>query len=312
MKILVTGAAGFIGSNLTRELLTKNHTVIGVDNLITSDGANLKELKKFPKFTFVKHDISKPFPQKLTTHHRQLTTIFHLACPTGVPNLVSMSYEMLLTSSIGTQHVLELAKKTKARLVFTSSSEVYGDPLVSPQTEDYTGNVNQIGIRSPYEEGKRFAESLIMMYVRKYNVRATIVRVFNTYGPGMSQNETRVIPRFIRLAVTGKPLTVHGNGNQIRTFCYIDDLISGLLLVAKKGKSGEVYNLGNDRETTIHDAAKLVLKLTESKSKIVLTPRPAHDHQRRQPSLSKIRKLGWSPQTTLTYGIKLTLETLAK
>lgn len=310
MHILITGSAGFIGSNLALVLLKKGHTVIGIDNLITSDGTNLQELKKFPRFTFIKHDITNPLPHKLRTINYKLSTIYHLACPTGVPNLEPLAEEMLLTCSMGTYYVLELARVHKAKVLFTSSSEVYGDPQASPQTEDYTGNVNPTSIRSPYEEGKRFAESLVMMYVRKYKVRATIVRVFNTYGPMMSKTDTRVIPRFMSQALSQKPLTVHGSGNQVRTFCYVDDLVGGLMLVSRKGKVGEAYNLGMDRETTILDAAKQIIKLTGSKSKIEFCDRPAHDHQRRQPSLAKIRTLGWQPTTTLSQGIKLTLQTI--
>lgn len=310
MKILITGSTGFIGSNLARSLLKKGHSVIGVDNLITSDSDNIKDLKKYPRFTFIKHDITKPFPKNISRITSHVSQIYHLACPTGVPNLVPLAEEMLFTSSIGTINVLELAKKTRAKLLFTSSSEVYGDPLVSPQTEEYTGNVNPTGVRSPYEEGKRFAESLITMYVRKFKTKAVIVRVFNTYGPLSSSGETRVIPRFLRLALSGKPLTIQGTGNQIRTFCYIEDLVTGLWTIMKKGKVGEVYNLGSDRETTILDAAKLILKLTGSKSRIIFTPRPPHDHQRRQPSLGKIRHLGWEPFTTLSQGLKFTLQSL--
>src|SRR3990167_7366280 len=246
MRILVTGGAGFIGANLCQRLLEQNHEVIAVDNLITSDGSNLKRLQSFPNFTFFKHDIIKPFPRKLTTNNSQLTTIYHLACPTGVPNLTKLAEEMLLTCSRGTRNVLELVRLHQAQFLVTSSSEVYGNPLVSPQTENYTGNVDPIGIRSPYEEGKRFSESLIQMYVRKYNVNAKIVRVFNTYGNYMSSGDSRVIPRFLNQALNGKSLTVEGKGLQTRTFCYIDDLVDGLITVMEKGKKGEVYNLAND------------------------------------------------------------------
>ena len=195
---------------------------------------------------------------------------------------------------------------TKAKLLFTSSSEVYGDPQVFPQTESYTGNVDPIGIRSPYEEGKRFSESLIQMYVRKYNVDAKIVRVFNTYGPSMSSNETRVVAKFLSQALQGKLLTVEGKGLQTRTFCYIDDLVNGLLMIIKKGKKGEVYNLGSDKEVRIIDLAKLIVKVTDSKSKISFVERPSHDHKRRHPSLEKVKKLGWKQKTTLKNGLQKT------
>lgn len=311
MRILITGGAGFIGANLVKALLKKGHEVIALDNLITSDGGNLKELKKEKRFTFVKHDIGKTLPSKISGTKSTFQLIYHLACPTGVPNLVPLAEEMLLTSSEGTRNILELTRKHKAKLLFTSSSEVYGDPLVSPQTEDYTGNVDPRGIRSPYEEGKRFAESLIMMYVRKYKLNARIARVFNTYGPAMSSNETRVIPRLLQLALSGKPLTVHGKGNQIRTFCYVDDLVKGLQIIMTKGKAGEVYNLGNDKESTILSVAQQIIKLTGSKSQIKYTERPSHDHQRRQPSLRKVRSLGWNPVTTLSQGLKMTLASIS-
>lgn len=312
MQILITGAAGFIGSNLSRHLLKYGNTVLGLDNLITGDSSNLAGLKKHPRFIFFKHDITKPAPRKFMAKTTKIKLIYHLACPTGIPNLIPLAEEMLRTSAEGTRNVLELARQTKARLLFTSSSEVYGNPQVSPQSEDYTGNVDPTGIRSPYEEGKRFAESLVMMYVRKYKLRATIVRVFNTYGPGMTQNDTRVIPRFIYQALNNMPLTIHGTGNQTRTFCYIDDVIDGLMKVMKKGLRGEIYNLGNQRETTILEVAKLVCHLTRSQSKIVYAERPSHDHQRRQPDLTRVRRLGWSPVTTLTQGLKLTLKQMGE
>jgi len=303
MRILVTGAAGLIGSNLCLKLLKKGHQVLGLDNFVTGSPENIKKLKSFPKFTFVRHDITKPFPNNFEL-------IYHLACPTGVPNLGPMAEEMLLTCSLGTRNVLELAKKQGAKLLFTSSSEVYGDPAVFPQDETYTGNVDQVGFRSPYEEGKRFAESLIMMYVRKYKIDAKIVRIFNTYGPGMAAGESRVIARFLQQAVTGKPLSVHGQGKQKRTFCFVDDLVDGLILVMKKGQSGEVYNLGSDKEISIIKLAKLIIKLTRSKSSIKWIERPSHDHQARLPSLKKVKKLGWEPRTPLEEGLRKTIDAM--
>lgn len=308
MRVLITGGAGFIGSNLTQKLLKSGNVVVAIDNFITGRPENIRKYLDNPKFTFLKHDITRP----LTIDHKLLTInqIYHLACPTGVDNLGPLAQEMLLTCSTGTINILELAKKTGAKLLFTSSSEVYGDAQVFPQSESYTGNVNTTGQRSPYEEGKRFAESLIAAYVRKYNIDARIVRVFNTYGPAMSQSDTRVIPRFLKQALSGNPLTVKGRGVQKRTFCYVDDLVDGLILVMKKGKSGEVYNLGNDVETAIIDLAKLIIEKTRTKSKIKYVPRPAHDHQRRLPDLKKVKKLGWKPKTSLENGLKKTLHLL--
>lgn len=306
MHILVTGAAGLIGSNLCKKLLEEGHEVVGVDNLITGSRENIKDLKSFPKFTFIKQDITKPFSSfQLPTSSLQL--IYHLACPTGVPNLGPLAEEMLLTCSLGTRNIMELAKKHQAKVLFTSSSEVYGDPEVFPQDESYTGNVDPVGFRSPYEEGKRFSESLIMMYARKYKIDAKIVRVFNTYGPGMSSEESRVIARFLRQALNGQPLTVHGKGLQKRTFCYVDDLVDGLILVMEKGKSGEVYNLGSNKQVSILDLAKLIIKLTKSKSSILKVKRPSHDHQARLPSLEKVKKLGWKSKVSLKKGLHLTI-----
>jgi len=307
MKILVTGGAGFLGANLCKRLLEEGHEVAAVDNFITGSPKNIRDLNKYPKFTFIKHNITQPF---LSTNRELLTMnqIYHLACPTGVNNLVPLAEEMILTCSFGTRNVLELARKTGTKVLFTSSSEVYGDPQVSPQKEDYTGNVDTTGIRSPYEEGKRFAESLILMYVRKYNVDAKIVRVFNTYGPKMSKKDTRVIPQFLRQALANQPITIHGKGLQTRTHCYVDDLVKGLILVLRKGQKGQVYNVGGEEQITVVNLAKIILKLTSSKSQLKFVERPPHDHQSRQPDLTKIKKLGWKQKISLEQGIRKTIE----
>ena len=317
-RVLVTGGAGFIGTNLCKKLLETKHEVIAIDNLITSSGESLRQFSKNPNFKFIKHDITKPFPSILNSQFSILNSIFHLACPTGVANLTRLSEEMLKTCSIGTKNILDLAIKNKAKLVFTSSSEVYGDPKVFPQNEEYTGNVNPVGLRSPYEEGKRFSESLLTAYVRKYYIDAKIVRVFNTYGPYMSIDDTRVIPKFLRAALKHKPLTVEGNGTQTRTFCYVDDLVDGLILVMEMGEKGKVYNLGSNREITIKGLAQKIIKVTGSrpkddqplaeKSKITYVERPSHDHNRRLPDLSKIRKLGWEQKINLKEGILRTIK----
>jgi nucleoside-diphosphate-sugar epimerase len=305
-KILITGGAGFLGVNVTLAFLKKGYSIVAVDNFITSNKNNISRLKSNPGYTFIKHDIIKPFPKSLFTS--DIDSIFHLACPTGVPNLIPLAEEMLYTSSFGTKNVLELAHTTKARLVFTSSSEVYGDPKVFPQKEEYTGNVQTTGIRSSYEEGKRFAESLIAMYVRKYAINAKIVRVFNTYGPYMTLHDTRVIPHFLHQIMSNESLTVHGKGLQKRTFCYVDDLVKGLLLVNEKGMKGEVYNLGSDKEITIKKLAETIIKLSGRKSNIVFSDRPIHDHKRRLPSLEKIEKLGWNLSVDLEEGLRRTMQ----
>ncbi|MBI4067728.1 GDP-mannose 4,6-dehydratase [Candidatus Gottesmanbacteria bacterium] len=307
MKLtIVAGGAGFIGTNLCKKLIGEGHRVLAIDNLITSSDKNLKSLLKNPRFRFIKHDIVKPIQSVLRTINYELKTIYHLACPTGVANIKKFGEEMLLTSSLGTFNILELAREHRAKVLFTSSSEVYGQAQVFPQAEDYFGYVDPIGYRSPYEEGKRFAESLIMSYVRKFGLDAKIVRVFNTYGPGMSGRDSRVIPKFLRLAQENKPLTVEGDGSQTRTFCFIDDLINGLLIVGKKGKKGEVYNLGSNQEITISDLSRLIIKITGSKSKIRYVKRPIHDHQRRLPDVGKIKKLGWNKTITLSAGLQKT------
>lgn len=306
-NILVTGGGGFIGSNLCSYLLKQGNRVIAVDNFITSSSLNIKQLLTYQRFTFIKHDITKSFPKSIRHQISGIRYIYHLACPTGVSNLERLAEEMLLTCSIGTQNILELARENNAKVLFTSSSEIYGNPQEFPQHESYSGNVDPIGFRSPYEEGKRFSESLILMYVRKYAVDAKIVRVFNTYGPGSSVTETRVVPRFIRLALSQTPLIIEGKGSQTRTFCYVEDLVQGLIMVMKKGKTGDVYNLGGEKEIKIIDVAKLIIMLTESRSKIKFITRPKHDHDRRLPDLSKIKKLGWKQTISLQDGIKRTL-----
>lgn len=309
-RILITGGTGFIGSNLSKRLLEQGHRVIAIDNLITSNGDNLKQLLRNPKFKFIKHDIVKPFPKRKFDPDQigtKFEIIYHLACPTGIPNLVGLAEEMLLACSVGTRNILELAKKSRAKLLFTSSSEVYGDPQVFPQKESYTGNVDPVAIRSPYEEGKRFSESLVTMYVRKYNIDARIVRVFNTYGRSMALDDSRVIPRFLQQALHNKPLTVEGKGIQTRTFCYVDDLVDGLIMVMKKGKKGEVYNLGSNKEVRIIDLAKLIIEITSSKSKVTYVERPTHDPKRRLPSLKKVKRLGWRSKVSLEKGLIKTL-----
>jgi nucleoside-diphosphate-sugar epimerase len=310
-KALVTGGAGFIGFNLSRRLLDEGYQVIAVDNFITSSTQNINILNTYHGFTFINHDINNPFTAELEKACRDVETIYHLACPTGVPNLGPLAEEMLLTSSVGTRNVLELARFTGASFLFTSSSEVYGNPGVFPQAEAYEGNVSPVGIRSPYEEGKRFAEALIAMYVRKYGVDAKIVRVFNTYGIGMSLDDTRVIPRFLRLLKDRKPIEVHGSGKQTRTFCFADDLVDGLIIAERTGERGEVYNLGSDREITILSLAEMIQSVSNIKSEIVFTSGVSYDHDRRLPLLDKIKQLGWSEKTALESGLLKTIHYIA-
>lgn len=304
--VLVTGGAGFIGSNLTRDLLHKGHKVICIDNLITSDGSNLNAFSNEKRFTFIEHDIAIPFSKRLQKKLSSVTHIYHLACPTGVPNIAILGKEMLLTCTLGTMHVLELAKANNARLLFSSSSEVYGEPLVFPQSESYTGNVDPLGPRSPYEEGKRLSESLIHFGVEKEGITAVMVRIFNTYGPGMSRNDTRVIPYFFTCIKKHAPLNIHGDGTQTRTFCYVDDLVHGLELVMEKGEKGEVYNLGSESPLSIVTLASYIQSLTGTFEKIRFVRRPKHDHTHRLPDLKKIKHLGWHETVDIVEGLERT------
>lgn len=306
MKALVTGGAGLIGSHLTKKLLSLGYEVVAVDNFSTGSKENIQEFLNNPKFTFIRHDITRPLPKSISNKPKAIGEIYHLACPTGVPNIKTLGEEMLLTSSLGTKNVLELGKLTGSKVIFTSSSEVYGDPEVSPQKETYTGNVDPIGFRSPYEEGKRFSETLSYLYYQKYKLPVKIVRLFNTYGPTKTK-DTRVVSQFLRQALSSSPLTIFGTGKQTRTFCYVSDTVEELILVMKKGKDGEVYNLGSDKEITISDLASLIKRLTKSKSKIKFISSPFPDHKRRLPDLTKITKLGWRQKISLAEGLKRTM-----
>jgi len=230
--------------------------------------------------------------------------IYHLACPTGVPNLVVLAEEMLKTCSLGTIHVLELARKHGSRVLLTSSAEAYGDPQEFPQREDYTGNVDPIGPRSAYEEGKRFSEACVATYVRKYGVSAVIVRIFNTYGPGMSLDDTRVIPQFLRNVRDKKPFKIYGDGSQTRTHLFVDDLVNGLRVVMEKGRAGEVYNTGGNTSMSIRALAELVISLTGHEAGINFQPHFIHDHAGRCPSTEKVRELGWEQHVSLEDGLR--------
>ena len=318
MATLVTGAAGTIGISLVKALLAKEQKkgqdkseekekVIGLDNFITGSHKNLEKLRSDDNFTFLEMALEDPqLAEKLKDF--KIAKIFHLACPTGVPNLEILSEEMLSASSRGTKNILKLALQKKACFVYSSSSEVYGDPLISPQAESYTGNVDPVGIRSPYEEGKRFSEALTMTFVKKHNLDAKIVRIFNTFGPDFYEHDLRVIPHFLTQAWKNKDLVVQGDGKQRRTFLYVDDLINGLFLIMDQGLRGEVYNLGSDLEMSILELAQLIVKMTKSKSKIVFSERPEHDPTMRKPALGKINKLGWKQTISLEAGLKKILD----
>ncbi len=305
--VLITGGAGFIGTNLCQKLLEKGTHVIALDNHITSSQGSENIFTGNPAYRFIHHDITQKFPTTLNPEEIRIETIYHLACPTGVPNVITLAEEMALTCSVGTMRVLELAQAHKADVVFASSSEVYGNPQITPQAETYTGNVLPIGIRSPYEEGKRFSETLVEIYVKKYHLNAKIMRIFNTYGPHMARSDTRVIPTFIRQLSLQQPLTIYGEGDHARTFCYIDDLIKGIMLIQQRGISGEVYNLGSSEEYTIRQLAEMLIALCKSDKGIQYKKQPIEDHDRRIPLLEKVKTLGWVPKVSLQEGLQLTL-----
>lgn len=302
-KVLVTGGAGFIGSHLCHNLINEGCFVICLDDLSTGNIKNISGLKKNNRFTFIKHDIVDPIFLKIDQ-------IYHLACPASPLNYQLNPVKTTLTSVVGTKNMLELAKKNKARLLFSSTSEVYGDPAVRVQNEKYWGNVNPIGIRSCYDEGKRCAESLCFDYHRQYQVDIRVVRIFNTYGPNMQPNDGRVVSNFIVQALKNRNLTIYGNGEQTRSFQYIDDLIAGLKKMMANNKSIGPINLGNPHEFTINQLAKKVIKMIPtSKSKIIYKSLPSDDPQRRKPGISRAKNiLQWAPKYNLDSGLKKTID----
>ncbi|HID82905.1 MAG TPA: NAD-dependent epimerase/dehydratase family protein [Chromatiales bacterium] len=301
-RIMVTGGAGFVGSNLCRYLLEKGSIVDCVDNLITGRRESISALEENESFQFFETDISDPDFVSMFKENNY-DEVLHLACPTGVPNIAPMAEEMLVTCSTGTDNVLKLAHNNNAKLVYTSSAEVYGDPEVFPQTECYNGNVDPVGPRSAYEEGKRFSESLVSMYAKKYQVPARIVRLFNTFGTGMSPDDTRVIPQFLKQIRLGQKITIYGDGNQNRAHMHVNDLIQALMLVMEKGTPGEVYNIGGSTQMTIRELAELIDSLTPMPVDIEYRPHFIEDHGGRLPDTTKVRKLGWAPCISTTEGL---------
>ena len=305
--ILITGGAGFIGSNLCAKLLQLGHKVICLDSLITGKKENIQLFSGNKNFQFILSDIVKPIPiSKLK--FKKIEQIYNLASPASPVDYQERPLETLLSGSAGVQNLLELAKKNKARFLQSSTSEVYGDPLVHPQRESYFGNVNCYGPRACYDESKRFGEALIYTYRRKYKVNTAIVRIFNTFGERMRPNDGRVVSNFIVQALQNKPLTIYGNGHQTRSFCYINDMVEGLVKMMESTEEGPI-NLGNPGEFTIIELAKKTIKLTGTKSKLVFKPLPKDDPRQRQPDISKAKKfLGWQPKISLDEGLKKTIE----
>lgn len=299
-RILITGGAGFIGSHLCDYLIKKGNDVICVDNLFSGSKDNIRHLLSHPCFKFIHHDITDPL-------FIEVDQIFHLACPASPVHYQYNSIKTIKTNVMGTINMLGLAKRVGARILLSSTSEVYGNPKVHPQKEEYWGNVNPIGPRSCYDEGKRVAETLMMDYHRQNNVDIRIVRIFNTYGPRMALDDGRVISNFIVQALKGEPITVYGDGGQTRSFCYISDLIEGLIKAMESDLIGPV-NLGNPNEIKIIELAKIILKLTNSKSEIVFRPLPTDDPIRRCPDITLARKrLNWQPIVSLKEGLKETI-----
>lgn len=310
MIILVTGGAGFIGSNLCTELVknTKNH-IICLDNNFTGSLDNIKHLKELDNFEFIRHDVC----QEILL---EVDQIYHLACPASPKDYQYNGIKTIKTNILGTMNMLGLAKRTKARILLTSTSEVYGDPKVSPQREDYWGNVNPIGIRSCYDEGKRLAETLMMEYHRNCAVDIRIVRIFNTYGPNLNKDDGRVVSNFINQALMGEDITIYGDGTQTRSFCYISDLVNGLIKNMNSISSEDTLtpiNLGNPNEITMLELADVIIHLIDSKSKIVFKELPQDDPLQRKPDISKAKRvLEWDPKVLLNEGLEKTIEYFSK
>ncbi|RKY30479.1 MAG: SDR family NAD-dependent epimerase/dehydratase [Candidatus Omnitrophota bacterium] len=304
MKILITGGAGFIGSHLCKFYLERGNEVWCIDNLSTGDIENIEELFKNPDFKFLKKDLINLDIDKLPT---DFDFIIHLASPASPSDYFKYPVETLKVNSIGTEKMLLLALRCDAKFLFSSTSEVYGDPLIPVQNEEYWGNVNPVGERSPYDEGKRFGEAITMAYKRKYNVNTRIVRIFNTYGPKMRIDDGRVIPNFICQAIRNLPITIYGDGEQTRSFCYIDDLVDGIARIMEKDYHLPI-NLGNPEEFSILQLAKIIKELTSSDSPIVFKPPLPDDPKRRKPDITKAQKiLGWKPKISLEEGLKKTI-----
>lgn len=305
--ILVAGGAGFIGSHLCQALLEKGEKVLCLDNLVTGREENLTEFRSKPAFSFSKHDITAPLEIK-----EPLEEIYNLASPASPVGYQKAPLETLYANSLGVKNLLELAREKKARFLQTSTSEVYGEPKEHPQKESYWGNVNPIGPRSCYDEGKRFAESLIVNFAKAHQVVAKIVRIFNTYGPKMDLYDGRVVINFLRQALKGEPLTIYGDGHQTRSFCYVTDMVGGLQVMMSSPENGPI-NLGNPDEFTILDLAHSILKITGSSSPLVFEKLPRDDPQRRRPDITlAVEKLGWVPKVSLEEGLKLTIPSLQK
>ncbi len=304
---LVTGGAGFLGSHLCDYLLGQGHRVICLDNFLTGNIKNISHLLGHERFKFYKYDVTE-----YLFIEEPIDFIFHFASPASPRDYLEYPIQTLKVGALGTHKTLGLAKAKKAKYLLASTSEVYGDPLVHPQTEDYWGNVNPVGPRGVYDEAKRFGEALAMAYHRTHGVDVKIVRIFNTYGPRMRLRDGRVVPNFIPQALQGEPMTIYGDGKQTRSFCYVSDLVRGIYLLAMS-KLNEPVNIGNPNEMTVLQFAEFIKAAVKSKSKIVFEPLPVNDPQVRQPDITKAKKhLGWEPKVALEEGISKTVEYFRK
>jgi UDP-glucuronate decarboxylase len=302
MRILVTGGAGFIGSHLCERLIGEGNEVLCLDNFFTGRRENIFHLLDNPRFELIRHDVTEPILL-------EVDQIYNLACPASPVHYQYNPVKTVKTNVMGAINMLGLAKRVRARILQASTSEVYGDPLVHPQTEDYWGNVNPIGIRSCYDEGKRIAETLMTDYHRQNHVDIRIARIFNTYGPRMLEDDGRVVSNFIVQALRGQPLTLYGEGQQTRSFCYVDDLVEGLIRLMNVDGINEPVNIGNPGEFTIRQLGEEVLKVCDSKSEFTYMPLPADDPRKRKPNITKAQNmLGWNPTIPLREGLKKTVE----
>jgi len=300
--VLVTGGAGFLGSHLCDRLIERGDDVICVDNFFTGSKENVRHLIGHPRFELIRHDIVHPL-------YVEADRIFNLACPASPEAYQFNPIKTIKTSTVGMVNIMGLAKRCGARVLHASTSEVYGDPLVHPQTEDYWGHVNPIGPRSCYDEGKRIAESLMVNYHQEHGTEIRIIRIFNTYGPRMAPDDGRVVSNFIMQALKGEDLTVYGDGLQTRSFCYCDDLIAGMMKLMDQDEHTGPINIGNPVENTMLELAEAVIKVTGSRSKVIHMPLPKDDPKKRCPDITKARTLlGWEPQVRLAEGLKSTME----
>ena len=302
-RILVTGGSGFLGSHLCERLLAGGHEVVCLDNFFTGTRANVEQLLDNHRFELMRHDVTDPLTM-------EVDEIFHLACPASPIHYQRNPVRTIRTAVEGTLNMLDLAREAHARIMIASTSEVYGDPIEHPQRESYWGNVNPIGPRACYDEGKRCAEALAVSYARQYAVEVRIARIFNTYGPRMHENDGRVVSNFVVQALRNEPITIYGEGQQTRSFCYATDLIEGFLRLMASPHGADPVNLGNPRETTVRELAELTRRLVGSKSEIIKAPLPKDDPTRRKPDISRAQELlgGWAPQVPLEKGIAATID----